>query len=695
MKSSGKRPSGRRFSRWSFFKSDRQSVAQDPRRKGSISGTPTAIPDSNNAQQPLHALGSAASINGATIDHNDDGTTLPRRRYLKAFSSVFNLFEKTNSSKPLSNKNAEQAVSNLVAAHAATEALTKDKSDVTEHEKKRAAQVLSLESEVASLSNNNSDLVAESTKAAEFLVTLNAQITRLSTVKVALRDAAKRQAVRIQSLKAEIVKLSHERSCEVKQAATMAQHIRVLVADVGRLSQDKSELLANLEAVTSECERVNAKFGEVWVACNIQKANLKELVGQVKAHAWDARNANEENAELRGINRELEAKLARSERSEAALREKYAKLKEESGRLKATAVSIHAPTAAPVPAPPTTPVSALAPASTQTLASADTSPASVPLRVPSPAPTPAQAPTTPVPVPTAALPAANAARASDPTRTSSAPAGAYMPPAIRKSREEAARAAADNGVAPGVDNVVALTTGGGRSLADMVGFAVDTRDDKTKELATLEILFGAIRLPSKRDKSANHETLSPGSVRVGVGSEQGIRSAMEDRHVVEPDMHATMGLPVGENDVRVGVYAVYDGHCGARVSDYAAANVHKYAALKPGFFANETRLADGTVAPWSEGFKNATNAAFAQVDDECMSMALAQTPVMPDGSCALTMALQYALGKGIDSRPTTLAVANVGDSRAVLSSDGRAMDLSTDHTPRDRDERERIEGAGG
>jgi serine/threonine protein phosphatase PrpC len=43
----------------------------------------------------------------------------------------------------------------------------------------------------------------------------------------------------------------------------------------------------------------------------------------------------------------------------------------------------------------------------------------------------------------------------------------------------------------------------------------------------------------------------------------------------------------------------------------------------------------------------------------------------------------------------SIVVANVGDSRAVLCRDGRAMDLTRDHKPDDDDERRRIEGYGG
>lgn len=42
-----------------------------------------------------------------------------------------------------------------------------------------------------------------------------------------------------------------------------------------------------------------------------------------------------------------------------------------------------------------------------------------------------------------------------------------------------------------------------------------------------------------------------------------------------------------------------------------------------------------------------------------------------------------------------MIVANVGDSRAVLCRDGKAVDLSVDHKPEDTKEKGRIEAAGG
>jgi hypothetical protein len=400
----------------------------------------------------------------------------------------------------------------------------------------------------------------------------------------------------------------------------------------------------------------------------------------------DARTAEEASGKLQGLNRELEAKLATANKNKTDLEKEVAELKANL-QSEATAVSrvpVQSPASAArtsTPTPATTPTPHATPSAASVASPAPPTPTSTPPQALAPA-----APTaTPIPVSTVALPPANAVAAP-----AKAAARKYISPAVRQRMQEAAAKMASNSADPD-----AVSTGGGvRSLAEMASSFVDTRDDKTKEVESLELLFGILP-PSKKAEFTAHEALSAGVVRVGVGSEQGIRRSMEDREVVVKDMHEALGLSVGPNEVRVSVCSVFDGHGGARVSEFAAANLHKYAGANPGYFANETLLADGTVAQWPEGVMRATDAAIAQLDSEFMSIALAEDPVMPDGSCALTMALKYELGKGIDSRPTALAVGNLGDSRAVLSRAGRAIDLSSDHTPRDADERERIEAAGG
>lgn len=67
------------------------------------------------------------------------------------------------------------------------------------------------------------------------------------------------------------------------------------------------------------------------------------------------------------------------------------------------------------------------------------------------------------------------------------------------------------------------------------------------------------------------------------------------------------------------------------------------------------------------------------------------TPV-PPGGAALNVGCTAVCVAITDSH---VVCANAGDSRAVLSRGGRAMPLSKDHKPNDRNERRRIEASGG
>lgn len=46
-------------------------------------------------------------------------------------------------------------------------------------------------------------------------------------------------------------------------------------------------------------------------------------------------------------------------------------------------------------------------------------------------------------------------------------------------------------------------------------------------------------------------------------------------------------------------------------------------------------------------------------------------------------------------RQNKIYVANIGDSRSVLSEEGKAVPLSDDHKPNKQNEKDRIEKAGG
>lgn len=139
----------------------------------------------------------------------------------------------------------------------------------------------------------------------------------------------------------------------------------------------------------------------------------------------------------------------------------------------------------------------------------------------------------------------------------------------------------------------------------------------------------------------------------GVASNIGRRPYMEDRH-----------LAVGQlkSDPRASLYAVFDGHGGARAAEFCVRNlVHA--------------LTTDLSYPGQPG--KALASAFVRVDSEFVQLANLSRPPIDDGTTAIAV---LSIGR-------TLHIANAGDSRAVLvQRNGAALALSSDHKPNRPDE---------
>jgi len=137
------------------------------------------------------------------------------------------------------------------------------------------------------------------------------------------------------------------------------------------------------------------------------------------------------------------------------------------------------------------------------------------------------------------------------------------------------------------------------------------------------------------------------------------RHAMEDYHVAEIKK---------VNDQELGLFAIYDGHLGHNVADYLQQHLFKNILNETGF--------------WKDP-KLAIKDAYLNTD----GIILEKAPNLgPGGSTAVTAIL-------IDSK--MLYVANVGDSRAVISKSGEAKQLSIDHEPGNLVEKQDIVKKGG
>ncbi|KAF8104924.1 hypothetical protein N665_0165s0013 [Sinapis alba] len=132
---------------------------------------------------------------------------------------------------------------------------------------------------------------------------------------------------------------------------------------------------------------------------------------------------------------------------------------------------------------------------------------------------------------------------------------------------------------------------------------------------------------------------------------------MEDYHVANF---------INIQDHELGLFAIYDGHMGPTVPAY----------LQKHLFSNILKEGEFWVDPQRSILK-----AYEKTDQAILSNS---SDLGRGGSTAVTAIL-------INGR--RLWIANVGDSRAILSQGDRTMQMSTDHEP--RAERSSIEDRGG
>ncbi|CAA7053730.1 unnamed protein product [Microthlaspi erraticum] len=150
-----------------------------------------------------------------------------------------------------------------------------------------------------------------------------------------------------------------------------------------------------------------------------------------------------------------------------------------------------------------------------------------------------------------------------------------------------------------------------------------------------------------------------GSLSCGYCSFRGKRSTMEDFYDIKASKI---------DGQTVCMFGIFDGHGGSRAAEYLKEHLFDNLMKHPQFLT-DTKLA------LSETYKQ-TDVAFLESEKDTYR---------DDGSTASTAVL---VGNH-------LYVANVGDSRTIVSKSGKAIALSDDHKPNRSDERKRIESAGG
>ncbi|KAI7740674.1 hypothetical protein M8C21_018175, partial [Ambrosia artemisiifolia] len=113
-------------------------------------------------------------------------------------------------------------------------------------------------------------------------------------------------------------------------------------------------------------------------------------------------------------------------------------------------------------------------------------------------------------------------------------------------------------------------------------------------------------------------------------------------------------------------FGIFDGHGGSKAAEFAAENLDKN-ILKEVEKMGEIEIIEAI----KQGYMT-TDAQFLNQDQR-------------GGSCCVTAII----------RDNNLAVSNAGDCRAVVSIDGIATPLTSDHRPSRQDEKLRIESLGG
>ena len=178
-----------------------------------------------------------------------------------------------------------------------------------------------------------------------------------------------------------------------------------------------------------------------------------------------------------------------------------------------------------------------------------------------------------------------------------------------------------------------------------------------------------------------------------VSSAVGRRAAMEDVFV------AMNRLTI---DGTHSFYAVYDGHNGIEAADYLSQHLHRNLLKHPLFAglgvtssqsapsdSNGNGVSTGPLTGNNFQVQQALRDAFHVTDADLLRYAQSEVVKIYSGSTAVTLLVHK------DSVSNTLRYhcAGCGDSRAVLSYKGRAIDLSKEHRP--ANEVNRIHAAGG
>lgn len=194
--------------------------------------------------------------------------------------------------------------------------------------------------------------------------------------------------------------------------------------------------------------------------------------------------------------------------------------------------------------------------------------------------------------------------------------------------------------------------------------------------------------PNKTKKSTDGETAS---LYYGSCSMQGWRINMEDAHL------AVIGFG---GDPSACLFAIFDGHGGREVAEYARRHLPDELLRNPNYPAGnyEKALSETFLKLDSSLDTEAGKKEVIEIGKEAPSDGT--PPESPSKKNLFLVAEEGPEMKGCTAnvmliKNKIIYVANIGDSRAILSVKGVVTELSKDHKPDNDGEKARIIRAGG
>lgn len=181
-------------------------------------------------------------------------------------------------------------------------------------------------------------------------------------------------------------------------------------------------------------------------------------------------------------------------------------------------------------------------------------------------------------------------------------------------------------------------------------------------------MFTILQSLIKKSPISDEARMKHIALPVQLGKFAGCKSIQGQRPHMEDTYQSVTGICDG--DATSAFFAVFDGHGGSQTSKFAASHLHRLV---------NSYMAGGS----TKDTKEALQKACLQLDAEWL--VLAAKGNYDDGSTAIVAVVES----------NVLTVCNLGDSRCVLSSGGRAVDMSHDHKPIREDEKQRILDLGG